>query len=252
MNPTLVDATTKTIPSPSGAGIEATTDCFPQFLSLPFELRRMIYSFAMEDDVSASGITTPFRFDRDSNTATEKRSYDYERFVRANTTRDEYGNDIMGPLYVSLLPKLVQTSRQVYFEAGTVFIEISHLYLDSEYLQQPWPKITKFLRSFPGNTGFQAVRHLRISCYGYDRLFRHFLPLLPGESPIAVMCPGLKTLDLMILADTFVETDQAKGLVLVPISTWIEKQKWERLFSCRKLRKLILRVKLADNLPLGA
>ena len=182
---------------------------FPQIFSLPLEIRRMIYKYAMEGEFNVK--TTR----HDPRTSIFPSSFPDLQNGWPTFTR------FLGPI-----PKLMRASQQLYLEAGVVFIENSTMIIGYDGNRRQIRHAKHFLKLFPARSGFRAVRRLKFLSVGRD----HDPDTYALENRLLKHFRGLK----------MVEMEIEYWNLRYPRNLKRQRRIWEALFKCKALRQLIL------------
>lgn len=154
------------------------------------------------------------------------------------------------PLNTCRLPALLHTSRQVYEEAGPIWISGSFFTITLD-ASRPWPEypcvIRDFLASFPNNDGFRAVRHLRLHNFSGLHDDRNG----PRSDPPLEPMTGLVSLHLDVNTHHLYDYRPIIGLNLTPqqeldqltifdAEDYIEWYGYDALLECPNLKELTI------------
>ena len=195
------------------------------FLSLPLELRRMIYKFALEGH------------------------FHYPKVRGHWSDRDPQKIKALAPGYPAVapllgdLPDLLKVSKQFYEEAGLVYISNSTISIPPFRFPESnrFHQFLAWLGRFPDNTGLTAVRSVQILCYKSNDvgLWDDHIP----PNPISSIFPGLSMLELEFRGETFFRPAAAIAKYgELTVKGWLEHngENWDEILKCKKLKKLVI------------
>ena len=193
---------------------------FPKFLSLPLEIRREIYAYAMEDE--------------------------FNTYMVCVNGSKKFRNGGRPPLWkrypvfnycVGDIPNLMQVSEHLYIEAGLVFLSNSVVEINiKERLPRFKKQFLAFMNLFPDDSAYKAIRHILFWDENYS------LGLLPfKEKNWLHRFPGLTKLEIQLEYEDLYVCDH-DDIWEVPVLDLIESDggSLETILGCRSLKKFII------------